>query len=97
MVAERENAQLASLLLEETYHKQGVQPNQLVVHSDNGSPMKAKTMSQVLADLDVTQSFSRPHVSDDNPFSESTFKTIKYHPGYPAEFGRGGSEKAFAP
>jgi len=87
MVAEHENAKLAKRLIEETYEKQGVQPGSLVLHADRGSPMKAKTTSQLLATLGVERSHSRPHVSNDNPFSESQFKTLKYHPGFPARFG----------
>ena len=71
MIAEHENAKLAKRLIDETYDKQGVEPGQLVLHQDRGSPMKSKTLAQLLADLGVEQSFSRPHVSDDNPYSES--------------------------
>jgi len=87
MVAEHENAKLAQRLIEETYDKQGVEPDSLVLHADRGSPMKAKTTAQLLADLCVERSHSRPHVSNDNPFSESQFKTLKYHPGFPKRFG----------
>ena len=87
MLAEHENAALAKLLIEETYTKQDVQPDSLVLHADRGSPMKAKTTAQLLAELCVERSHSRPHVSNDNPFSESQFKTLKYHPGFPKRFG----------
>jgi putative transposase len=86
MLAEHENAKLACRLVEETYDKQGVQPGQIALHSDRGSPMKSHSLAQLLATLDVEPSFSRPHVSDDNPYSESQFKTLKYHPGFPNRF-----------
>jgi putative transposase len=87
MVAEHENAKLAKRLISEAYDKQGVQPDTLVLHSDRGSPMKAKTTAQLLGELGVDPSFSRPRVSNDNPYSESHFKTCKYHPGFPNRFG----------
>ena len=83
MVADRENSALAGRLIEETCHKQGVQPRVLTLHSDRGAPMTSKCTAQLLADLGVTRSLSRPQVSDDNPFSEAQFKTLKYHPGFP--------------
>jgi len=87
MVAWHENAKLAKRLINESYEKQGVQPGSLVLHADRGSPMKANTTAQLLATLGVERSHSRPHVSNDNPFSESQFKTFKYHPGFPNRFG----------
>ena len=86
MVADRENSALAGRLIEETCHKQGVQPQVLTLHSDRGAPMTSKCTAQLLADLGVTRSLSRPQVSDDNPFSEAQFKTLKYHPGFPGRF-----------
>ncbi len=86
MVADRENSALAGRLIEETCQKQGVQPKVLTLHSDRGSPMTSKCTAQLLADLGVTRSLSRPQVSDDNPFSEAQFKTLKYHPGFPGRF-----------
>ena len=86
MVADRENSALASRLIQETCDKQAVQPQVLSLHSDRGAPMTAKGTAQLLADLGVTQSLSRPQVSDDNPFSEAQFKTVKYHPGFPRRF-----------
>ena len=83
MVADRENAALASHLIEESCTKHGVVPDTLTLHSDRGAPMTAKCTAQMLADLGVTRSLSRPRVSDDNPFSEAQFKTLKYHPGFP--------------
>lgn len=86
MVAEHENARLARTLIEETCQRQNAQPNVLTLHSDRGSPMRSKTLAQLMASLDVKMSFSRPQVSNDNPFSESLFKTVKYHPGFPQRF-----------
>ena len=87
MVAQRENAELAKRFIRETCDKEGIKQEQLTIHSDRGSPMKAKTTGQLLADLGVTKSHSRPHVSNDNPFSESLFKTFKYRPGFPKRLG----------
>ena len=86
MVADRENAALAGRLISETCGKYGISPGDLILHSDRGSPMTAKCTAQLLADLGVVRSFSRPHVSDDNPYSEAYFKTLKYHPGFPDYF-----------
>ena len=86
MVADRETAGLGGRLIEETCLKQGVQPRVLTLHSDRGSPMTAKCTAQLLADLGVTQSLSRPRISNDNPYSEAHFKTVKYHPGFPGRF-----------
>ena len=88
MVAERENAALAATLIEQTCLKQGIEPQVLTLHSDRGAPMTSKCTAQLLADLGVTRSLSRPHVSDDNPFSEAQFKTLKYHPGFPGPIRR---------
>jgi putative transposase len=87
MIAEAESSDLAKQLIAETARKQGIQPDQLTLHADNGSPMKGKPLSQLLLDLGITRSHSRPHTSDDNPFSEAQFKTMKYHPDYPDRFG----------
>ncbi len=86
MLAEKENANLAGQLIAETCAKHEIEPNTLVLHSDRGSPQTAKCTAQLLADLGVTRSLSRPHVSDDNPYSEAQFKTVKYHPTYPGRF-----------
>ncbi len=86
MVADRENSALAGRLIEESCHKQGVRPQTLTLHSDRGAPMTSKCTAQLLADLGVTRSLSRPQISDDNPFSEAQFKTLKYHPGFPRRF-----------
>lgn len=95
MVANRENSDLAQLLIEETCLKQSIDPDQLSIHADRGTPMKAKATAQLLADLGVTKSHSRPHVSNDNPFSESQFKTMKYRPEFPERFGCLEDAKAF--
>jgi len=87
MVAPRESAELAKKLIAETVSKQGVPAGQLYLHADNGSSMTSKTLALKLADLGVTKSHSRPYVSDDNPFSESQFKTMKYRPEFPDRFG----------
>ncbi len=78
-----ESAEYASALIADTANRHEVQQNQLVLHSDNGGPMKGATMLATLQKLGVVPSFSRPKVSDDNPFSESLFKTLKYRPSYP--------------
>jgi putative transposase len=87
MVATRESAPLAEQLIAETYHRQGVEPGRLVLHSDRGPSMTSGLVAQLLAWLGVTKSHSRPHVSDDNPFSESQFKTLKYWSRWPERFG----------
>ena len=87
MIARRESAALASKLIGESLAKQGIVPGQVTLHSDRGSAMRAKSLALKLADLGVVQSFGRPHVSDDNPFSEAQFKTAKYRPTYPDRFG----------
>jgi len=86
MIARQESAALAKVLIAESVSKHGVEPGTLVLHSDRGAPMVSKTLAQLLADLDVARSFSRPHTSNDNPFSESQFRTAKYHPSYPGRF-----------
>jgi putative transposase len=87
LLAQQENAGLAQRLIRETCIKQGVEPGQLILHADRGAAMTSKTLAQLVADLGIEKSHSRPHVSDDNPFSESQFKTIKYSPGFPDRFG----------
>ena len=87
MVAECESAELAEQLIAETCAKQDVQRGQLTVHADNGSSMKSKSVALLLTDLGVAKSHSRPHVSDDNPYSEAQFKTLKYRPDFPERFG----------
>lgn len=87
MVANRESSVLAIQLIEETCIKQGIKPGQLTLHADRGSSMKSKPVAFFLSDLGVTKTHSRPYVSDDNPYSESQFKTMKYRPHFPANFG----------
>jgi len=87
MVAERESTQLAIQLVAAACVKQAIVPEQLTLHADRGGAMTAKPLALLLADLGVTQSHSRPHTADDNPFSEAQFKTLKYQADYPARFG----------
>ncbi len=86
LIAERESESLAKRLIEETCEKQNINPEQLTIHSDRGPAMKSKLVAQLLADLGITKSHSRPSVSNDNPFSESQFKTMKYRPEFPKRF-----------
>lgn len=87
MIAHRESAALARKLIEHTCRRQGIAPEQLTLHADRGSSMTSKPVALLLADLGVTKTHSRPHVSNDNPFSESAFKTMKYRPDFPDRFG----------
>jgi putative transposase len=87
MVALQEAAHLAEILFLETCQKQNIQPGQLTLHADRGNPMNSKPFAMLLADLGVTKTHSRPHVSNDNPYSEAHFKTFKYFPAYPTRFG----------
>ena len=87
MVAYRESAALAGRLISETCLRQNIKRDQLTLHADRGSSMKSATVGQLLADLGVTKTHSRPHVSNDNPYSESLFKTLKYRPDFPECFG----------
>lgn len=87
MIADRENGTFARELIQESLEKQSIVEDQLIIHSDRGSPMKSKPVGFLLADLGVTKSFSRPQVSNDNPYSEAHFKTFKYAPEFPERFG----------
>ena len=87
MLARAERASLAEALMAETIEKQGIGAGELTIHSDRGSPMIAKPVAHLLADLGVTKSHSRPHTSNDNPYSESHFRTFKYRPDFPKNFG----------
>jgi len=87
MIAHRELASLAKRLIEQSCEKQGIQQDQLIIHSDRGPSMTSKSVALLLADLGITKSLSRPHVSNDNPYSESQFKTLKYRPEFPERFG----------
>lgn len=86
MLASRESEHLAERLIRETVVKQDIVRDQLTIHSDRGPSMRSQTVAQLLATLGITKSHSRPHVSDDNPFSESQFKTLKYRPDFPDRF-----------
>ncbi len=86
MVASRESAALAEVLIRQTCAKQTIGGDQLTIHADRGSSMTSKPVAFLLADLGITQSHSRPHVSNDNPFSEAQFKTLKYRPDFPGRF-----------
>lgn len=96
MVAHRETAALAKALIGETCSRQGIDQEQLIIHSDRGSPMTSKAVALLMSDLGITKSLSRPHVSNDNPFSESQFKTLKYRPAFPERFGSIEDARAFA-
>lgn len=87
MVAHRESAEMARKLIGDTCRKQQIEPRQLTIHADRGSSMTSKPVAFLLADLGVTKTHSRPHVSDDNPYSESQFRTMKYRPDFPDRFG----------
>ena len=87
MIAYRETAELATQLIGDTIAKQNIAPGQLVVHADRGTSMRSKPLAALLVDLEVTKSHSRPYVSDDNPYSEAQFKTLKYRPDFPDRFG----------
>jgi putative transposase len=95
MIAYRESAELAKRLIEHSCQKQLTVPGQLTIHADRGSSMKSKPVALLLADLGVTKTHSRPHVSDDNPFPESQFRTLKYRPGFPDRFGSIEDARAF--
>jgi putative transposase len=86
VVADRESASLAQNLIEQTCQKQGILPQTLTIHADRGSSMTSKPVAFLLADLGITKTHSRPHTSNDNPFSESQFKTLKYRPDFPDRF-----------
>ena len=98
MIAEKESAALANKLIAETIGKEELtaeQREQLTLHADRGTSMKSKLVAQLLADLGVTKTHSRPHTSNDNPFSESQFKTLKYRPEFPGRFGSQEDARSF--
>jgi putative transposase len=95
MVAHQESAALAERLIAATCAKQAIVPAQLTIHADRGSSMTSKPVALLLADLGITRTHSRPHVSNDNPFSEAQFKTLKYRPEFPARFGSLEEARAF--
>ena len=94
-VAPGESAAIAETLIAETCAKEKIQRDQLTIHADRGSAMKSKAVTYLLADLGITKTHSRPHVSDDNPYSEAQFKTLKYMPGFPDRFGSLEGARAF--
>jgi putative transposase len=96
LIAERESAQLAEELIAASCQQQNIQRDQLTIHSDRGGPMTAKSLALFLTDLGVAQSHSRPYTSNDNPFSEAQFKTLKYRPDYPDRFGSLADARAWA-
>jgi transposase InsO family protein len=84
LIAPRECSELAQQLIADTVARHNVEPGMLTLHADRGAAMRSKPVASLLVDLDVAKSHSRPHVSDDNPYSESQFKTMKYRPEFPA-------------
>jgi putative transposase len=95
MVATRESAELARRLIADTARKQGIQADSLTIHADRGSSMRSRPVALLLADLGIAKSHSRPHVSNDNPYSEAGFKTLKYRPEFPERFGSIEDARAF--
>lgn len=95
LLADHEGAELAGRLIREAFRRQGVEPGTLTLHADRGSAMTAKATGHLLANLGVTKSHSRPYTSNDNPFSESQFKTMKYRPEFPERFGSIQDARAF--
>jgi len=95
MLASRESADLAKRLIRDSIDRQNVNPGELIIHSDRGPAMTSHGVAQLLGSLGVTKSHSRPHVSNDNPFSESQFKTLKYRPEFPDRFGSQQDARAF--
>jgi putative transposase len=95
LLARQECSHLAERLIRETCIKQDIRAEQLTIHSDRGPSMKSQTVAQLLAALGIIRSQSRPHVSNDNPFSESQFKTLKYRPEFPERFGSYEEARAF--
>ena len=87
MVARQESAQLARDLIELSCQRQEIDKDQLTIHADRGAAMISKSVALLLSDLGVTKTHSRPHVCNDNPYSEAQFKTLKYRPDYPDRFG----------
>jgi putative transposase len=96
MVADGESSELAKRLIADTCAKQQIQPGTLTIHADRGSSMTSKPVAFLMADLGITKTHSRPHVSDDNPYSESHFRTLKYRPGFPERFGSLQDSRSFS-
>ncbi len=95
LIADRESAELAEQLIADTVSRHDIEPGMLTLHADRGTSMRSKPVAALLVDLDVAKSHSRPYVSDDNPFSEAQFKTLKYRPDFPARFGCLADARAF--
>ena len=95
LLADRESATLASKLIEEATESQGIKPEELTIHADRGPSMRSKAVGQLLGELGVTKTHSRPHTSNDNPYSEAQFKTLKYRPEFPGRFGSIEDARAF--
>ena len=95
MIAPRESAELAKTLIEETCEKYSIPKDQLTIHADCGSSMRSKPVAFLLADLGITKTHSRPYTSNDNPYSESQFRTMKYRPDFPDRFGGPEDSHAF--
>jgi putative transposase len=95
LVAPRESARLAEELIADAIHHNNISHGQLALHADRGSSMTSKTVTQLLADLGVLQSHSRPHISNDNPYSEAQFKTLKYFPTFPKRFNTIADARSF--
>ena len=95
MVATRESAVLAERLIADSVAKQAIEPDSLTIHADRGTSMTSRPVALLLADLGITRSHSRPHVSNDNPYSEAGFKTLKYRPEFPDRFGSLEDARAF--
>src|SRR6185312_12196579 len=95
LLAHRESAELAERLLGDSVRKHRIEAHQLIIHADRGTSMASKPVALLLADLGVTKSHSRPHCSNDNPYSEAQFKTLKYRPEFPDRFGSLEDGRAF--
>ena len=87
LIAEREDSELAQQLIADSVARHDIEPGMLTLHADRGTSMRSKPVAALLVDLDIAKSHSRPYVSDDNPYSEAHFKTLKYRPDFPARFG----------
>jgi putative transposase len=87
LIAPRESAELAEQLIADTVEKENIAPGTLTLHADRGTSMRSKPVAALLIDLEIAKTHSRPHVSDDNPYSEAQFKTLKYRPDFPDRFG----------